>query len=320
MKLLSLLAVSLILILTVSAWEITINATNQLEPVTFGVNENATDDFDSMYDIPFKIPIQDKVIMGLDSLYAVNIKNTDYPKNWTLDIGIPIGQNTTLQWNTLNFPASLDLIMSSFSFTLDMNTESLVRLDDGIHSFIIIALQCTPKPEACDGADNDCDEFVDEYLIRMCNLDNCEGTQRCFNGTWENCILKNCKKESQGIEKNRGSWICDDWSQCKDGTASSFCYNPKDKDINFTKTKNCSIDVENEPVDKLINKTSKEIQKEEPIESKSEELIEEKKMMEEPIKEDKFSWMGLILLFAILIIGLGIYFFTEYKKEKTEEK
>lgn len=120
-------------------WELTLNATNQLEPVTFGVKENATDDYDDAYDILSQTPLQDKVIIGLDDLYVKNIKNHHGPKNWTLDVGVPTGQSTTLSWklNKSYFNINLTLYNASNSYNMH-NTDSLF-LNEGKHEFTIKA-------------------------------------------------------------------------------------------------------------------------------------------------------------------------------------
>jgi MYXO-CTERM domain-containing protein len=50
--------------------------------------------------------------------------------------------------------------------------------------------ECTPSPEACNGADDDCDGTVDEDLSRSCGTDvgPCRsGTQTCRGGDWGAC-------------------------------------------------------------------------------------------------------------------------------------
>src|SRR3989338_7900936 len=75
-----------------SNWDITITATNQLEPMKFGLHNNATEDYDVQFDSYISTPQQDKVIMDLDGTYATSIKSLSYPKNWTLKVGVTIGQ------------------------------------------------------------------------------------------------------------------------------------------------------------------------------------------------------------------------------------
>ncbi len=56
---------------------------------------------------------------------------------------------------------------------------------------VIIAQQCVPAAETCDGADNDCDGQTDESLTQQCgatDIGECSfGTQTCTNGNWGTC-------------------------------------------------------------------------------------------------------------------------------------
>jgi hypothetical protein len=45
----------------------------------------------------------------------------------------------------------------------------------------------TPGSEVCDGKDNDCDNQVDENLVRDCTSICGTGTETCVNGEWINC-------------------------------------------------------------------------------------------------------------------------------------
>jgi len=42
-------------------------------------------------------------------------------------------------------------------------------------------------PEVCDGADNNCNTLVDEFLTRPCDLGCGEGSERCSDGAWVGC-------------------------------------------------------------------------------------------------------------------------------------
>ncbi len=44
-----------------------------------------------------------------------------------------------------------------------------------------------PKPESCDGKDNDCDGLIDEGLQRACSTSCGNGIEICQNGQWANC-------------------------------------------------------------------------------------------------------------------------------------
>ncbi len=44
-----------------------------------------------------------------------------------------------------------------------------------------------PSEEICDGKDNDCDNSIDENLIKECYVDSCTGKQSCIYGQWTDC-------------------------------------------------------------------------------------------------------------------------------------
>jgi hypothetical protein len=51
-------------------WNVTISATNQLEPVVVGMHPNATDGYDPEFDAFVQTPVQGKVILLLDDIYS----------------------------------------------------------------------------------------------------------------------------------------------------------------------------------------------------------------------------------------------------------
>ena len=72
-------------------WNLTVSAANQLEPITFGIHPSATNGYDE-YDVFSQTPVQGKVIMVLDNIYATEINKDELI--WYLDVGVPAGQTT----------------------------------------------------------------------------------------------------------------------------------------------------------------------------------------------------------------------------------
>jgi len=112
------------------AWNLTISATNQLEPVTFGIHPDATNGYDE-YDAFAQTPVQGKVIMILDDIYATEINKDKL--TWNLSVGVPAGQNTTLTWDSSKIPADVSLSLDG----IDMELQNSIELGEGAHSFVI---------------------------------------------------------------------------------------------------------------------------------------------------------------------------------------
>ena len=121
---------------TVSAspWNVTINALNHLEPVTFGYHPNANDTYDN-FDEFTQIPQMGKVIMALDKTYATSIKRNNL--TWNLSVSVPIGTTTTLSWNVSNVPDNVVLTLGNETLDVDMKTQNSLNLSGGSHRFTI---------------------------------------------------------------------------------------------------------------------------------------------------------------------------------------
>ena len=115
---------------TTEVWNLTISATNQLEPVTFGIHPDATNGYDE-YDAFVQTPVQGKVIMILDDIYATEINRDKLI--WNLSVGVPAGQNTTLTWDSSKIPADVSLSLDG----IDMKLQNSMALGEGSHSFVI---------------------------------------------------------------------------------------------------------------------------------------------------------------------------------------
>jgi len=112
-------------------WNITLSATNQLEPVTFGLHPNATDGYDSEYDAFTQTPVQEKVILILDNIFATEINRERMA--WNLSIGVPTGETTTLTWNPSEIPVDITLTLDG----TNMKVQDSLELGEGSHSFVI---------------------------------------------------------------------------------------------------------------------------------------------------------------------------------------
>ena len=120
------------------AWNLTISATNQLEPVTFGINPDATNDYDLEYDVFAQTPVQGKVIMILDDMYS---KEINHDKTiWNLSIGVPKGLTTNLTWNSSLIPNDVKLTIGG----VDMKLENNMILEEGSHELSIVASEKQP--------------------------------------------------------------------------------------------------------------------------------------------------------------------------------
>jgi len=115
---------------TTEEWNLTISATNRLEPVTFGIHPNATNSYDE-YDAFTQTPVQGKVILILDDIYATEI-NSD-KLTWNLSIGVPTGDTTTLTWDSPKIPADVSLTLDG----TDMKLHNSIELGEGSHLFVI---------------------------------------------------------------------------------------------------------------------------------------------------------------------------------------
>ena len=115
---------------TTEEWNLTIFATDQLEPVTLGIRPDATNDYD-VYDVFAQTPVQGKVIMILDKIYATEINKDKL--TWNLSVGVPAGQTTTLTWDSSKIPADVSLTLDG----IDMKLQNSIELGEGSHSFVI---------------------------------------------------------------------------------------------------------------------------------------------------------------------------------------
>ena len=128
---------SMVVAATTDEWDLTISAASQLEPVTFGIHPSATDGYDE-YDVFSQTPVQGKVIMVLDDIYATEI-NRNKPI-WHLGVGVPAGQTTTLAWDSSKIPADVSLALDG----IDMKLQDSMELGEGSHSFVINAEENMP--------------------------------------------------------------------------------------------------------------------------------------------------------------------------------
>ncbi|NMX22070.1 hypothetical protein C5S30_06495 [ANME-1 cluster archaeon GoMg4] len=148
---------------TTEEWNLTLSATNQLEPVTFGLHSNATDGDDSEYDAFTQFPVQGKVILILDNIYAKEINRERM--TWNLSVGVPTGEATTVTWNSSEIPSDINLTLDG----TDMKLQNSLPLGEGSHSFAISgsSLDDTTPPAS------------------IINLANITG-QTWLNWTWTN--------------------------------------------------------------------------------------------------------------------------------------
>ena len=121
-------------------WNVTIAATNQLEPVTFGYHSSATDGFDG-FDTITDYPQQGKVVMSLDDSFATSIKVNNL--EWVLSVGVPTGSTSTLTWDTSNFYLQSGLVISNESDTINMSAQTSLDLAEGAHNFLIKLVDTT---------------------------------------------------------------------------------------------------------------------------------------------------------------------------------
>jgi len=127
------------------SWNVTISATNQLEPVVVGGHPNATDGYDPAFDAFSQAPVQGKVILLLDDFYSTSIKKTRYYNesvSWNLSVGVPTGQTTTLSWQV---PANVNLTVLEGDVVLPSGSQ----LGAGTHELTVITGLLEEYPEFC---------------------------------------------------------------------------------------------------------------------------------------------------------------------------
>gem|GEM_PF-1408677 len=125
----------LILVPVVTAdWEVTISATNQLEPITIGYSTTPSNEYASQ-------PVMGKVIMWLDGLYSREIKASDL--TWEFTVSVPDGMDTTLTWDASLVPGSLS--MTRTGSVIDMKSQSTLTQGSGAYTYTITASE-SPTP------------------------------------------------------------------------------------------------------------------------------------------------------------------------------
>ncbi|MGE0787792.1 MAG: putative metal-binding motif-containing protein [Sandaracinaceae bacterium] len=90
-----------------------------------------------------------------------------------------------------------------------------------------------PRAEDCNGADDDCDGFVDEALSRGCADNACGATggqQRCAGGAWTTCAYgsfpeRSCPTDPCGVAPPQRCQSNGMWTDCVYGQASRACAN-----------------------------------------------------------------------------------------------
>jgi len=210
----------LLLGLSVSAsatpWNVTISATNQLENVTFGYHPDASDGYDS-FDEFTQTPIQGKVIMSLDTLYAKCIKRDNLV--WNLTVGVPSDQSTTLSWDTSEVPPNIALRLYNTSVGVDINmkTQNSLNLGSGSHYFTIEATADETPPILTYVDPTPANDSVLNVIKILVNVTSNEPLKNAYihiqtlNGTtwgfWENGVNKGELVMKMNNTSNTNWWI-----------------------------------------------------------------------------------------------------------------
>ncbi len=121
----------LFLIFPVAAdWEVTISATDQMHPVTFGYSETSHNDYITTP------PVLTQVYLALENLYLREIKDKDL--TWNLLVSIPEGiESSTLSWDATAVPGTLT--MSGEGSVIDMKSQNSLSLATGSYTYTITA-------------------------------------------------------------------------------------------------------------------------------------------------------------------------------------
>ena len=131
--------VLLIGISLVSAWDVTITATNQVESIVFGVDESASAGYDADFDTYIDVPLQNKVIMSIDDIYAKNYLGLSDKPKWNVKVGVPTGQTSEVEWTLNEFPSDINLFMTYNSNEINMKNQNKLELAEEGHELIIEA-------------------------------------------------------------------------------------------------------------------------------------------------------------------------------------
>lgn len=108
-----------------------------------------------------------------------------------------------------------------------------------------------------------CTDLGDKYKITGLNHSGVvEYTPFCGDGSCDEVVGESCSSCAQdcgdcpapvtpaggggggGVGGGGGGvaeWVCEDWSPCEDGKSTLFCYRPYNRNIYYTKTKDCQI-------------------------------------------------------------------------------
>ena len=129
-----------------------------------------------------------------------------------------------------------------------------------------------------------------------------------FNYDYTNIISTPTSSGGSSSGGYSSSWICGNWSDCIDNKSIRDCWKGTNKNINYTQSKSCVSETEEQKEKEEVKVTEKETEdKTEIIENITAVIVQNETKVVLPTKEDE-GWIYLgIIIITIAFIIFGFY-------------